>query len=772
MFPARGIGCSRIHASLAALLAACLAIVTSAQTPPANPPLHAAALRNDAAAVESLLAAGADPNALNAAGATALHYGTGSERIVKALLARGATVDAVSKADLTPLCAAVARPDSFAVVQRLVSAGADVNFGRSSNRRRDPSPLSLAVTGGDRRTIELLLARGADVNPASGYSPLNIAAFMGDLETVRRLLDRGAKINGDSVFAGPALNTAFYAGHTEIVKLLIERGADLTVRSPSGHGTPPMVWSAYNDTGDTTIAKLLLARGLDVNTANDQGETALSWALKRGTDTPLVAFLREKGAKPPAVIRPKTTPAKSIPADATAREAFVRDRVQRSLDALQRGSIVFLDNAFVRTAKCISCHQQTLPGTAFGLARERGLHVDDRAFGQQLHAQLAMIEPRAEHARQMAEPVPDAAVSIGYNFDALDAIHYTRDETTDAITGYLINIQRAEGNWPSYDRRPPMEDGVIIATAWAARAVQLYPAAGRERDVTASLSRARRWLAQQTPHNQNERIFQLLGLAWTGETAATMASLAKALTAEQKRDGGWSQLPGLDSDSWATGSALIALHKAGVAVRDPAYQRGVEFLLRTQFDDGSWWVRSRTWPFQPHFDGQFPHGKDQWISAGGTAWAAMALLLTLEPTVAAASLPTGQQLVAKFLGSADSNKTTAATASAKPVTGGVEFARDIKPLLERSCAGCHIGEKVRGGFSLASREDLLKGGQSREPAIVPGRSTESHLVRYIADQVEDLEMPPLDRREKYPALTAAEISRVRAWIDGGANWEK
>jgi hypothetical protein len=83
-----------------------------------------------------------------------------------------------------------------------------------------------------------------------------------------------------------------------------------------------------------------------------------------------------------------------------------------------------------------------------------------------------------------------------------------------------------------------------------------------------------------------------------------------------------------------------------------------------------------------------------------------------------------------------------------------------------------VGENVRGDFSFASREALLKGGQSGNPAIVPGRSADSLLLRYVSDQIEDLEMPPISKREKYPPLTRDEIARIREWIDAGAPWEQ
>jgi hypothetical protein len=53
--------------------------------------------------------------------------------------------------------------------------------------------------------------------------------------------------------------------------------------------------------------------------------------------------------------------------------------------------------------------------------------------------------------------------------------------------------------------------------------------------------------------------------------------------------------------------------------------------MRTQFPDGSWLVRTRSYPVQPMKDTGFPHGRHQWISAAGTSWAAMALALSLPP---------------------------------------------------------------------------------------------------------------------------------------------
>jgi squalene cyclase len=104
------------------------------------------------------------------------------------------------------------------------------------------------------------------------------------------------------------------------------------------------------------------------------------------------------------------------------------------------------------------------------------------------------------------------------------------------------------------------------------------------------------------------------------------------LLAQQQPDGGWAQRAGFPSDAYATGQALYALREAvGLPVSSAAYRRGVQYLLDSQFEDGSWHVTSRAVKFQPYFESGFPHGHDQWISSAGTAWAAMALALTADP---------------------------------------------------------------------------------------------------------------------------------------------
>ena len=98
---------------------------------------------------------------------------------------------------------------------------------------------------------------------------------------------------------------------------------------------------------------------------------------------------------------------------------------------------------------------------------------------------------------------------------------------------------------------------------------------------------------------------------------------------------------------------------------------------------------------------------------------------------------------------------------------GVTFDADIKPIIEKSCLKCHSGEKPKGKFRVDTKENILKGADG-EKVVEVGNSAKSEMIHVVADLVADEEMPPLDKRDKYPQLTKEQIGLLRAWIDQGA----
>ncbi len=102
-----------------------------------------------------------------------------------------------------------------------------------------------------------------------------------------------------------------------------------------------------------------------------------------------------------------------------------------------------------------------------------------------------------------------------------------------------------------------------------------------------------------------------------------------------------------------------------------------------------------------------------------------------------------------------------------PATLQVEFARDIKPILEATCLRCHGPEKPKSRFRLDSRDAALKGGHEGVD-ILPGHSGKSPLIHYVARLVPDMGMPPEGKGEP---LTPDQVALLRAWIDQGVSWD-
>ena len=242
-------------------------------------PLIDAVKNVDREAVRSLLKQGANVNATQADGTTALHWASYRDDLESAdlLIRSGANVNARNDLGATPLWAAC-QNGSESMVRRLLTAGANPN-------------------------AALLL----------GETPVMVAARSGSPAVVELLAAKGANVNARATRGQTALMWAVGQKHPEVVKALIAQGADIHARSDSWTevmAVPPHGYLEYNraiphgsDTAlmfaarvdDLASAKLLVAAGANVNDEDAWGVSAVVLAAHSGF-TDVVEFLLEKGA--------------------------------------------------------------------------------------------------------------------------------------------------------------------------------------------------------------------------------------------------------------------------------------------------------------------------------------------------------------------------------------------------------------------------------------------------------------------------------------------
>jgi hypothetical protein len=427
-------------------------------------------------------------------------------------------------------------------------------------------------------------------------NPLIGAALGNNTEAVKRLLDSGAKPDEGRFIGGrTALFFAVLHRNPSMIDAMVAKGAEVNAQDDSG--STPLMWAAFDETGDPAMVERLLALGADPQVKNKMGETALKWAMRRG-QTPVVEALEKAGA---------------------SDTEMVKESVQKAIGLLMKSG-----PQFVKVSGCSSCHNQSLPQMAYSTARARGFEVDPAAASYQVKAVIAMFKPVVPEMLAGKPRIPDPSISVSYSLLGLAAEGYAPDAVTEAMA-HLVSLQQTpDGSFMVLPARPPLEFSTFTATTLSLRALQIY---GKNADE--QVRKAQQWLIAAKPHSSEDRAMQLLGLAWSKAPGEELAKAAKALVAEQRADGGWSQLPNLETDAYATGQSMVALKTAGqISLADPAWQRGMNYLLRTQLEDGSWLVRTRTFPFQPYKESGFPHGKNQWISASGTSWAIWALSLS------------------------------------------------------------------------------------------------------------------------------------------------
>jgi ankyrin repeat protein len=562
-------------------------------------PLMYAALYADSAAVGLLLEAGGDPNVRNAAGATPLMWAVPDIEKTRLLLDHGADANARSEDGRTPLLIASSWRNSSAALKLLLSRGAKASVKSAGGAN---TPLAEAAYVADAASIRILIEGGAELKELG--DAVTLALWSRCPKCVNQFAQA---VEPKDLTTGLGLFSRFDDG--DAVAFLLSHGADPKANGPEGR--PALTYAAASDTLPAAIVKTLLDRGADVNAPNAKSETALHFARLRG-DTPVVKLLAESGAKDESPSAPWAISA--------APAASARAAMERSIPLLQRTDAVFL-----RKAGCVSCHNNAFTAMSVASARKKGIPLNEQIARTQLTSIAAYLDTWRERLLQNVG-VPGDADACSYTLLGLAAGNYSPDAATDAAARFLASRQLPDGSWRIVEHRPPLESSDIEVTAVSMRALQIYAPKAQRVQYDKAIQLASAWLLKAQPQTTEDRTFQLLGMTWARLDKDAIRKAARSLVSEQRAEGGWAQLPTLASDAYATGQALVALAESGaVSVSDSAFEHGARFLLSTQLADGSWYVKSRTTPFQPYFDSEFPHGHDQWISAAATNWAIMAL---------------------------------------------------------------------------------------------------------------------------------------------------
>jgi len=152
---------------------------------------------------------------------------------------------------------------------------------------------------------------------------------------------------------------------------------------------------------------------------------------------------------------------------------------------------------------------------------------------------------------------------------------------------------------------------------------------------------------------------------------------------------------------------------------------------------------------------------DYWNRRRSTATAWLAQVEPVSVPVLADEFPANNAidhfLAARIASVAEQSKQNA--------KGGVDYFKEIRPLLESRCYDCHQGGKAQGGLRIDDRHSMLSGGESEEPAIVPGKIEASSLIDRVSSMDDNDVMPP-----KGDPLSDAEVSLLKRWIKSGAAW--
>jgi hypothetical protein len=306
----------------------------------------------------------------------------------------------------------------------------------------------------------------------------------------------------------------------------------------------------------------------------------------------------------------------------------VRKAVERSLTVLENKGFEW------ETTKCVSCHHGPWMMWTGYEAKKHGFKVNEESLEK---VRLKALKAYNDHPKlrpTSRDNLTEMTINVFYLTFGAGARGEPDAETRkfmDRAAAHLIQHQKEDGSWKVIVKltskdgttktflQPPIIDEADVTTLWSLLVLNYRKPGGiSEEALEKSKAKGLRYLSENPPSDTLQSLaLRIMLYRQIAAKADATSPLVKELLAQQRDDGGWSQTKKLKSDALGTGQALVALASAGTSTTDPAVDKARRFLLRTQREDGTWFVASRAYP-APEFS-----------SYMGTAWATLALLRTL-----------------------------------------------------------------------------------------------------------------------------------------------
>lgn len=279
---------------------------------------------------------------------------------------------------------------------------------------------------------------------------------------------------------------------------------------------------------------------------------------------------------------------------------------------------------------CSTCHHGTMTVWALSEAKAQGYAVNDETYTD-------IVKWTKERLKDIDKPrdtrpgwsmVNSPALYLSVMAQAISKQDALSVDELKRIAGHLVRHQETNGAWawssaPPVNRPPPFFESDELATLLAEMALSPHvPVDAKEKsEFRDSRDKGFAWLTKEKPTETTQSLaIRLFTDVRGGKSSKELQPAIDRLLALQNKDGGWGQVKERDSDAFATGQVLYFLSIAGVKSDRAEMKRGVDFLISTQTEDGSWPMKRRGHP------GVTPSANIWPITYFGSAWGTMGLM--------------------------------------------------------------------------------------------------------------------------------------------------